>query len=223
MTEPGGGFFRNRLMWIGFALAGGLDLMNGLSYLFPYLPHLVYQGADMDIGPSITQHPWNAIGSLRLDFYPFMLGIAFLLPQDLIFSTWFFYLLGKGQAVLGSAFGLTELSPLFPYYGMQSAGAVVVLGLVALWEARSYLGQVWRRALHQPSELDDTSEAMTYRTAVFGFLLTFLWVAGFAVWLGMEPWLILPYFLIFFLVSLTVARLRADTGIPRSSGQINDG
>src|SRR5262249_4783163 len=41
-----------------------------------------------------------------------------------------------------------------------------------------------------------------------------VWVFLFARWVGMEPIMILPYFLVFFLIALTVARLRADTGIP---------
>lgn len=214
MTDRGSGFFRNRLMWLGFALAGGLDVVNGLAYLFPAIPSLQYQGAPMEVGPQFSARPWNAIGSLRLDFYPFMIGLGFLLPQDVIFSTWFFYLVGKAQLVWGAATGIRDLSPLYPYHGMQAAGAVVVLGLVALWEARGYLKQVGRRVLGQKSELSDAGEAMSYRGAVLGFLAGAAWVALFSLWVGMEPHLLVPYFLIFFLVALTVARLRAETGIP---------
>lgn len=214
MTEPSGGFWRNRWMWIGFSLAFGLDLLNGLAYLFPSIPAINYQGTQLEMKPYITAKPWNAIDTLRLDVFPFMVGIAYLLPTDLIFSTWFFYLLGKGQMVLGSAWGVREIAPLFPYHGMQSAGAVVILGLAALWEARSYLRQVWLRVWGRPSEVNDAGEAMSYRAAVFGFAAGFAWVGGFAMWVGMDPLLIVPYFLIFFLVALTIARLRADTGIP---------
>ncbi|MBW3622218.1 MAG: hypothetical protein KY468_02280 [Armatimonadetes bacterium] len=214
MTEPGGVFWRNRWMWIGFGFAAALDTLSGLAFLFPSIPALTYQGPALEMGPNFTSRPWSAIGSLRLDVYPFMVGIAYLLPTHLIFSTWFFYLVGKAQMVLGSAWGIQELSPQFPYHGMQSAGAVIALGLTALWEARGYLGQVWLRVAGRPSEVSDAKEAMSYRAAVFGFGIGFFWVSGFSVWIGMSPVLIVPYFLIFFLVALTVARLRADTGIP---------
>jgi hypothetical protein len=55
---------------------------------------------------------------------------------------------------------------------------------------------------------------MSYRGAVIGLLAGAVWVAAFSLWVGMAPILLLPYFLIFFLIALTVARLRADTGIP---------
>jgi hypothetical protein len=214
MTDMSSGFYRNRLMWLGFAAAAGLDVLNGLNYLYPSVPSLAYMGEAMEVGPQFTSRPWNAIGSLRLDFYPFMVGLAFLLPMDLIFSCWVFYLVGKAELVWGAATGVMESAPLYPYHGLQAAGAVVVLGLVALWEARGYLRQVGRCIAGRTSELSDAGEAMSYRGAVIGLAAGMVWVALFSVWAGMDPILIAPYFLIFFLVALTVARLRADTGIP---------
>ena len=45
------------------------------------------------------------MGATRADFYPFMVGLAFLLPQPIIFSTWFFHLLGKAQLIIGAQCG----------------------------------------------------------------------------------------------------------------------
>lgn len=40
MTEDGGSakFFKNHMLWIGFGIAGGVDLINGLHYIFPAVP-----------------------------------------------------------------------------------------------------------------------------------------------------------------------------------------
>ena len=38
MTHPTSGFFRNKGMWLGFAIAGGISLFNGLSTLYPVNP-----------------------------------------------------------------------------------------------------------------------------------------------------------------------------------------
>src|SRR5207248_11515995 len=133
--------------------------LNGLHYLYPALPSIPYQGDDLDLSRLITQHPWNAIGTTRADFYPFMIGLGFLLPMDIIFSAWFFYLVGKAQLVLGAATGWQELNPQYPYHGMQAAGAVVAIAVAALWEARGYLGRVLRRAVGARSDLSDKDEA----------------------------------------------------------------
>ncbi len=42
MAEKGGTpFFRNKLMWLGFAIAGCFDILNGLNYLYPNIPSAV--------------------------------------------------------------------------------------------------------------------------------------------------------------------------------------
>ncbi|MCL6628524.1 MAG: hypothetical protein K6U00_02855, partial [Armatimonadetes bacterium] len=65
MTDPAGRLFRNRLMWIGFSVAAGLDLLNGLNYLYPNIPVLIQTRA-YDLAPLITQKPWNAMGRASL-------------------------------------------------------------------------------------------------------------------------------------------------------------
>jgi len=128
MTDPKSGFFRNRLMWIGFALAAGVEVLNGLNYLYPAVPALTYRGDTLDLWQFLPDRPWNAIGPTRADWYPFMIGLAFLLPQPIIFSTWCFYLVGKAQLILGAQTGWSDIRPDYPYFGMQAAGAVVAIG-----------------------------------------------------------------------------------------------
>jgi Family of unknown function (DUF6785)/Domain of unknown function (DUF6784) len=213
MTEPGSNFWHNRVMWFGFGIAAALDTINGLSYLFPVIPSFTYAGPALDIQPHLTERPWSAMGSTRLDFYPFMVGLGFLLPQDLIFSTWFFYLFGKAQLVWGSVVGITESVPLYPYFGIQAAGAVLALAVAALWEARSYLRQVARRVMGY-GRMDDSEEAMSYRAAAIGAGLGFILLCGFGRMAGLSATVVVPYFLIFFLVALSIARLRAESGAP---------
>ncbi|MFN3690364.1 MAG: DUF6785 family protein, partial [Fimbriimonadales bacterium] len=40
MVAPDGALWRTRLFWAGFALAGGINLLNGLHYWFPTLPEI---------------------------------------------------------------------------------------------------------------------------------------------------------------------------------------
>src|SRR5579871_211428 len=78
MTErdASSSFWRNRLMWAGFLLAGALESVTYVSYLFPSIPSLPVK----PIGPNqldalMTVRPWNAAGIFRLAFYPFAIGI----------------------------------------------------------------------------------------------------------------------------------------------------
>ena len=40
MTDLRSGFFRNRMMWIGFTIAGAISLLNGLNFLYPSVPRI---------------------------------------------------------------------------------------------------------------------------------------------------------------------------------------
>ena len=55
-----GALFKSKMMWLGFAVAGGIDLINGLHVLFPAFPEIPVRRAE--IGQFFTEKPWNAMG-----------------------------------------------------------------------------------------------------------------------------------------------------------------
>jgi hypothetical protein len=123
----GKGFFRNKVLWIGFAVAGGIDLINGLHYLIPAIPIIpasrtgINWSDTFEIGHFFTERPFSAIGWTPLCFYPFAIGLVFLMPLDLSFSCWFFYFFRKVQLISGDLFGFSSL-PQFPYLKPQASG-----------------------------------------------------------------------------------------------------
>ena len=121
-------FFRKKIMWIGFGIAGFMNLLNGLHFLYPSVPSL--GGSSYDISPLLTARPWNAIGWTPIAVYPFVVGLGFFTPLDLSLSCWVFYLFWKGQKIAASVLGLRSL-PDFPYVEEQSFGAYIALGLLA--------------------------------------------------------------------------------------------
>ncbi|MDI6828365.1 MAG: hypothetical protein QME62_07780, partial [Armatimonadota bacterium] len=88
MSDVEGKLYRNKLMWAGFIIAGGIDFINGLHYLYPAIPEIVVKHTDLR--PYLTTKPWSAVGWTPYSFYPFAIGLGFLLPVDLLFSCWFF-------------------------------------------------------------------------------------------------------------------------------------
>ena len=80
----------NKMLWFGVCLAGTIDVLNGLHFLYPVVPSL--GGKLYDIGELFTQRPWSAIGRTPVAVYPFAIGLAFFIPLDLSFSCWFFFL-----------------------------------------------------------------------------------------------------------------------------------
>jgi hypothetical protein len=88
MTNPKSGFFRNRLMWMGFAVAGGICLINGLNVLYPSIPQIPVKRRS--ISHYFTTKPWNAMEGLHIGFYPFIRGLVYFVNavgQTFVFAS----------------------------------------------------------------------------------------------------------------------------------------
>ncbi len=212
-------------MWIGFALAGSIDLIDGLHYLYPAVPYLSI-APTMDSWNSnnlmvfLQDMPWRAIGWLPVTFYPAVIGMCFLVPLDLLFSCVFFFFWWKAMYVLSAALGLSmgyseSLSKsVFPWTNEQMFGGYLAIALAPLLVGRRYLKLVWLRIRGLSSEVDDTGEAMRYRHAFLGVVVGIVLLAAFAIYGGMGVHLALLFFVMYYVVSLAVARVRAEFGSP---------
>ena len=212
--DGGGGLFRNRLLWAGILLAGGIDVLNGVSFYLPYVPSVPVKYSQSNIGRMFTSKPWNAVGYLPLPLYPFAIGLAYLLPVDLSFSIWLFYLFRKGQQVLGSALGLRNL-PGFPYLNEQSSGAWIGFAVLTFWATRRHLRRVFSSAFGAGGgSVDARGEALPYRAAVTGLAVGFALLVGFSMQAGMSAWAAVLFFLTYFAISTAITRMRAELGPP---------
>jgi hypothetical protein len=211
MTKEGGasGFFKNRLLWIGFAIAGGVNMINSLHFFYPSIPSIPIRS--FNIGQYFVDKPWNAIGWTPLHFYPFLIGLGYFIPLDLSFSYWFFYLFWKCQFIAGSRLGLRSL-PGFPYPYAQVYGALMGLVVILFWTSRRYLFQVLRSAVR--GRAMDEDEPIRYRTAILGIMFGMLLLTLFSYKAGMSLWAIFVFFIIYFGISLVITRMRAQLGPP---------
>jgi hypothetical protein len=202
--------FKSHLFWGGFLITGIFTFYNGWAYLFPRLPLILLQG---DVGRLFTESPWNAIGFTPFRLYPFVVGLAYLIPLDLSFSCWFFYWFTKGERIVGRIGGWRGL-PLFPYSRQQSFGAYVGICLFALWMGRRHLGQVLQRIGGEKPSAGESNEPLPYRTALFFILIGFAFLTFLCRQGGMSFWAIFSFFGLYFLLSLGVTRMRAELGAP---------
>lgn len=218
MTDPTGGapataanpFFRNRLMWLGFAVPTVLHAFNSLHYYWPSLPELKIREVAIDAG--LTARPWNAARPISIWFYPMAVGMTYLLSHDISFSLWFFYFVGKAEAVLGSAVGLTggggKLAN-FPFIEEQSSGALLMLSLVSLYSARRHLKQLWLLATLSGGE-DNRAwkcEALSPPVAIWGLFIGLALIVAWWQMAGMSPRATLLYFVLWFLYAIALSRL----------------
>jgi hypothetical protein len=220
--DTGAAFFKNGLMWAGFALAAGISLWDGIAFLYPSLPPITV--GITDLKPNLTAKPWSAIDWLPITFYPLAIGLSFLLPLDLLFSCWFFYLFWKGQIVVSNAMAW-DTTPDFPFIREQGFGAVMGLFAFYLWSGRRYYAGIWRRAFsrrqddsadteHAASGFSPPTEALSERAALFGIGLGLLGLLAFCLAAKVTLWVAVAFLVIFIPTIIVVTRLRAELGSP---------
>jgi hypothetical protein len=227
MTAPDSDrrFWKNSLMWGGFAIAFVIGLVNGLAILYPSLP--MFQGIKAyDLAGSLGNGPWQAMArggnGLKMASYPFAIGIAYFIPLDLSFSCWFFYIARKLVQVAGEAFGLGGVGNNdFPYYDSQSSGAWLALGVIIVAGAMPYLKGVWRQAWSDQGTESERAESRLYRRAILGLAIGMLLLIGFGMTMGMRPWVGAVFFGVYFLIAITITRVRAELGTPHEIYFVN--
>ncbi|MFQ6133673.1 MAG: DUF6785 family protein [Armatimonadota bacterium] len=212
MSRPEARFYRNKLMWAGFGVAFFVDLMRGLHVIWPQVPDLWGEAYRHDLGTMVRGLPWTAIGWTPLAVFPFGVGLAFLIPADLAFSCWFFYIVWKFVRIGTTALGWGHI-PRAPWIDEQSFGAYMALCCFCVWADRRHLRDALLSALGR-RRLDDAEEALPYRWALYGVVLG---LAALVVWClaaGMTFSAALTFLLIYLAISIAIARIRAELGSP---------
>lgn len=206
-----GPFFRDWGMWIGFAIVFVLTSSSALNSYWDVFPKVVLN----DSFP-IFRNTTNL--TLRLSFP--VLGFAFLINKDLSFSLWAFYLLFLCVTGFFNIIGIRlnenlgiygSRSPILAYLGMGALGAFVIGGL---FNARDHLKDVFGKAFGRRPEVDDSDEILSYRTAVWGLLIS---VAVMWIWLsvvGLKPWIGPLYLALAYILFLGLTRVVSEGGLP---------
>jgi len=214
MVEEGKGilpkFFKNPLMWFGFAIAFIIGTSVALNFYFPAFPKI-------QLVKSIPIFRRTLSLVFRVSF-PVM-GFVYFVNLDVAFSLWFFNLLFK---IIKGSFNIAGIAStenvgiygcsgeaIFAHLGM---GAMIMMVGYSLFLWRNHLKDVWNGAIGK--KVDDVDEILSYKSAfwgiVFGSLFMILWLT----FSGMK-WYISILFLIFaFIIWITLTRIVCEGGIP---------
>ena len=209
MTAPSSKLFKNKLFLISFTVISLIGVINGFHFLFPSVPYL--QIRPYDLSSLFTTKPWNEIGKIVLTVRPFLIGLIFLIPLDIIFSCWFFFFVWKLQLLVGSVIGMRQRAE-FP---TQTAGAYISVFCLSLWVGRHHLMRVLKVALYGVDDPDseDTSP-LKYRAALLGLIVGFVFIVLFCWKAGMSPLVAGIFFILYLIISIGITRIRAEVGSP---------
>ncbi len=212
-TEKGG-LFRNKLMWIGFAIPAVVFTLNGLHGIIPAVPRISLQAY---LNQYFTERPFNAMAYTPIYFSFAAIGFFYLLPTQLLFSLWFFFIFTRIQDVIVTLFGMRIQSmPLYPthsFLGYQVAGAYIVLVCYLFYVSIPYLKQVIKKVFGR-AEIDDSKELMPYSVAFWGLILSFVLTVAWCYATGITLWFAAFEILItMFVVAIVMARSTAEGGL----------
>jgi len=211
ITEPTGRFFGQRMMWIGFAIAGLYDMLNGLHSVWPIVPALNCQ--NFYIHTYIRTAPWSGIGWTPLTLFPFVVGLGYLLPIELLMSFWLFFVVWKLESVAVRALGLPLGRHQWPFLDEQALGCYLAIVLFALFTMRHHLAAVVRAGWRGKGETT-ADDPFSYRVAVVGALVGFALLVAFVVQAGLPLWSGIAFFVLYYLIALCITRMRAQFGPP---------
>jgi len=208
-------FFKNRLLLLGALIPVLVHLINGLHSHFPTVPQIPMV---FHIHRAFTEKPLYVLGwgqSLRIMIFFSVIGVAYLLTLEISFSLWFSFLLFKIEQIFLEMAGLR---PGGGFFNRQVMGGYLVFVIAILWMSREHITNVFRKAFSARTEIDDSDEPLSYRTAALGFLLglvvlTFLCVlAGHKMWVGFVSMLlvcVMSIVLSWFVVNAGLLRIQA--------------
>jgi len=203
--------FKSPLFWFGFVIATLPYSLRGLHLYFPFIPDPQPQ---RNSGILFATGPLTAFNNIDLHFYPEMVGIAYLLSNEVGFSLWLFPFLRRAEVALRMTLGIDMYHAEFLTF--QSVAAYIVMASSLLWLTKGYLKEIVRTLLKLPMQkVNDSSKALLTETkALLGLILVFggllLWakfVAGAsAIWTA-------ALLLGLLVTGLMVARIVAEAGV----------
>ena len=208
-------FFRNGLMWLGFAAAVVIGSLKGLNHYYPEVPQIA-MGTYLPVVRNAVNLP------IMLSFT--VVGLSYFISLDIALGIWFFTLLAIVEKGVFSLFGIqsTEMvsvygTPESPFLAHQGIGAMLVFVAAGLWSARRHLRGVFRKAWSRGESSgetsDDSREMLSYRSAVTGLIAGVL-VMGVWLWLSGLPAILVPLFLgVSLAIFFALTRIVVEGGI----------
>lgn len=211
LAKEGTPIFTDRLFWIGTAVTFIIVVWNTAALNLPALPSFSLRG--IDLSASFPNLPWSAMNPVRVTFFPFAIGIGYLLSTEVVFSCWFFYVFSQLQSVWGAAVGWSTgdagVQSVFPWRSYQAVGSFLGLAGMSIWISRQHLKEVFRTAYYGNP---DDPDAGGYRLAVVGLIFCVLAMVAFTVVAGCSLMVALMWVILMLAYLLAATRIRAETG-----------
>jgi hypothetical protein len=211
--EPKGsfpiGFMNQPVFWVGFGLAFFQIAWGIAGFFIPLFPVLPNGFGALDFGRDFP--------GVYTRLYPMIIGVSYFIDLNVLSSILFFQvvlILEMGVLNrLGVDIGSTAGIGISQFEDWQGFGALCVIVPWSLWIARGHLKDVYRKAIHNTSDVDDSHEILSYRAALIGLICSGLFIVAWCVASGMSILVAVLFLAIIFLIWLGMTRVTIEGGV----------
>ncbi len=204
-------FFKNPLMWLGFAISFLIATMVALHAYNEMIP-----------APRLTQQIPVFRGTQNLIFklsFP-VLGFVYLANLEISFSLWFFSIVFQ---IIRGIFNITGVSSTenigiygcagYAIFAHLGTGAMLAMVVYSIYIARSHFRDIWRNAIGKKA-VDDSGEILSYKTAFWGFITGSIFVLGWLKYSGLNLTIGLVFYVFALIIFLVLTRIVCEAGVP---------
>lgn len=201
--------FGNRLFQVGFTASLAVMTWNIIGF-WGVLPHIPLPGPVFNVVIDPAFPP------IAIRLVPYVLCFAFFVNVEILFSVWFFQVLGILETGMLNRIGVVSPAETIVPRGLvsiQFCGGLIMFALIGGWMARKHIGDVLRKTLGRESNLKDEDEMFSYRTAIIGLLLGLLFMIAWlnAIGFSIPVAVLFMFFLLVFYFG--IARILAEAGL----------
>ena len=210
--EPRGfftaGFMNQPVFWIGFAFAIFPIMWNMIGYFAPVFPTIPREFGLIQLGRDFPP--------ISTRFYPLIIGASYFVELEVSGSIIIYFLFLTFQIGVFRRFGFETGPPrgdTSEFENWQGLGALFVLIPWGLWIARGHLRDVVRKAVTKDPTIDDTQEMLSYRSAVFGLILSSVFISAWCVASGMTVYVAFVFVALVIVVWFGISKISIETGL----------
>lgn len=216
-----GSFWKDKKMWIGFVFAFLWTSLDYLHKLYPWIPfiHEPHRAFARLVARMCGDNSMYLTAFGRYTAFgiePWRLGIAYFVPQDILFSVGFFHILISWPLNLfmlktGRLLGTNQINSANSSAGLAG---LFVMSLMYLWLMKNDLKEIMAAAFKKKEIPGESQEGISYRTAVLGLLGAFVFLTIFSVVFFKVSiiWALL-YFILWNGLVIGSTRMRCEAGM----------
>jgi len=211
--------FGGKVFWAGFGVGGGTTVLVWLNMVYPAVPApQLFSRTGQEFAAAGL--PMSALSGVIVSITPATIGIMCLVPTEVSFSVWAWYVLFLlfllGCGTLGippegsqATGGFTPRA----FADYTSFGGFVAVSAMALYQSRGSFEYGLRSLFFGKQESEDPRAPMSNRAALLGLLVANAFMLWWALRAGMSWWSFALIMASFYVAMIGAARLVAAAGL----------